>query len=110
MYLQGNTEYISSNAYALSYMHACMITLTLKSYSRQLVFNPDSIVSSLILQSNIINLLYLYSFNLPLEKKDRKKGEKLVYSHILIDVPIYQILTRRRGNATGAPPLPPLDS
>lgn len=36
-----------------------MMTLTLKSYSGQLIFDPDSIVSSLILQSNIINLLYL---------------------------------------------------
>lgn len=36
-----------------------MVTLTLKSYSGQLIFDPDSIVSSLILQSNIINLLYL---------------------------------------------------
>lgn len=35
------------------------MTLTLKSYSGQLIFDPDSIVSSLILQSNIINLLYL---------------------------------------------------
>lgn len=63
MYLQGNKEYISSNAYALSYVHACMITLTLKSYSGQLIFDPDSIVSSLILQFNIMNLLHLYSFN-----------------------------------------------
>lgn len=46
------------------------MTLTLKSYSGQLIFDPDSIVSSLILQSNIINLLY---------------RRNLVYLHILID-------------------------
>lgn len=59
MYLQGDKEYISLFALSYIYIYACMMTLTLKSYSGQLIFDPDSIVSSLILQSNIINLLYL---------------------------------------------------
>lgn len=60
-----------------------MMTLTLKSYSGQLIFDPDSIVSSLILQSNIIDLLY----SIVQEK--------------------FSLFTHgRRGNATSAPPPP----
>lgn len=57
-----------------------MMTLTLKSYSGQLIFDPDSIVSSLILQSNIINLLYS-----------------------IVQEKFSLFIHGRRGNATSAP-------